>query len=112
MAKARAQVGIEDPHATGQLKAAPRDVQESLRRHAGALEEDPFRGTFIALKRVPRATLKRWEARMGELPNLYKLDLPQGWRALYIVASNERGRAVFVIEVVRHTEYDRMLGYG
>lgn len=112
MAKARAQVGIEDPHAAGQLKGAPRDVQEALRRQAKTLEEDPFHGTFIVLRRVPRATLKRWQARLGELPNLYKLDLPRGWRALYFVASNERARAVFVFELVRHTEYDRLLGYG
>jgi hypothetical protein len=104
-------VGIEDPHATRQVKAAPGEVQAAIRRHAAVLQKDPFRGTFIALRRVPQKTLKRWRARVGEVPNLYKLDLPGGWRALYFVASDARRRAVFVIEVVRHTEYDRLLGY-
>jgi hypothetical protein len=106
-----ADVGIEDPHATGQLQDAPKEVRESLSRLAQALRGDPFRGTFISLRRVPPPTLRRWQSRLGELPNLYRLDLPGGWRALYFVATDERRRSAFVFEVVRHAEYDRMLGY-
>ena len=111
MTGAAAEVGIEDPHATGQLRDAPREVREALTRQAQALRGDPFRGTFIAPRQVPPQTLRRWQSRLGELPNLYKLDLPGGWRALYFVASDERRRSAFVFEVVRHTEYDRLLGY-
>jgi hypothetical protein len=62
--------------------------------------------------RVPKRALAVWQARIGAIPNLYKLDLPQGWRALYFVASDEKRRDVFVIEVPSHKEYDRLLGYG
>jgi len=112
MSGLRAQVQIESPHAMRQLREAPREVQDALRRQAAALEAEPFRGTFIALSRVPRRALAGWQGRIGAIPNLYKLDLPQGWRALYFVASDEKRRNIFVIEVFSHTEYDRLLGYG
>jgi hypothetical protein len=112
MSDGRAQVQIESPHALRQLRSAPRDVADSLRRQTAALAADPFRGTFIALAGVPKRTRAVWQARVGPVPNLYKVDLPQGWRALYFVATNERRRDVFVIEVLSHTDYDRLLGYG
>lgn len=112
MSDAGAQVQIESPHALRQLREAPREVQDSLRRQAAALESEPFRGPFIALSGVPKRARAIWQARIGAIPNLYKLDLPQGWRALYFVASDEKRRDVFVIEVLSHGDYDRLLGYG
>jgi hypothetical protein len=64
------------------------------------------------LTRVPKATLRRWESRLGTLVALYKLDLPDGWRALYTTGSDGPLSLVLVFEVVTHREYDRMLGYG
>lgn len=43
------------------------------------LLEDPTAGTFI------KPTL--WPRRFRALPNLFKIDLPRGWRALYTVAT-------------------------
>ena len=106
-----AEVRIEAPHAESQFRGAPADVQESLRRQDRTLVQDPQHGTFIATGRVPKEALRRWQARVGALANLWKLDLPQGWRALYTVGSDGPLRVVFVIEVVRHKDYDRLLGY-
>lgn len=111
MAGAPAQVRIEAPHAQGQFQVAPRDVQDALRRHARTLAQDPQQGTFIAVARVPKETLRRWQARVAAVPNLWKLDLPQGWRALYTVGSEGPLRVVLVLEVLRHKDYDRLLGY-
>ncbi len=112
MSALKVSVQIESPHALRQMRESPRVVQDSLKRQALALDGEPFKGTFIVMARVPRRALAIWQTRIGAIPNLYKLDLPQGWRALYFVASNEERRDVFVIEVVSHKEYERLLGYG
>ena len=83
-----AEVRIEAPHAESQFRGAPADVRESLRRQARMLAHDPQHGTFIAIRQVPKETLRRWQARVGAVLNLWKLDLPQGWRALYTVGSD------------------------
>ena len=105
------EVRIESPHAEEQFRGAPREVQDALRRQARALSHDPQHGTFVALSRVPKETVRRWQARVGAMQNLWKLDLPQGWRALYTVGSEGPLRVVIVLEVVRHKDYERLLGY-
>jgi hypothetical protein len=106
------EVRIEHPHASKQMEAAPSVVQDALRRRAKELRRDPNAGTFIVLKQVPHATRRRWEARLGTLVALYKLDLPDGWRALYTTSTDGPLRVLVVFEVVSHREYDRLLGYG
>ncbi|HEX9710032.1 MAG TPA: hypothetical protein VGB42_08730 [Candidatus Thermoplasmatota archaeon] len=106
------EVGIEQPHATDPIERAPRDVRAALSRHADALRDDAFRGKFVSLQRVPSKPLKRWQGRLESLPNLYKIDLHRGWRALHFVVTDERGQVVFEFEVLTNTELDRFLGYA
>lgn len=79
--------------------------RRKLREHAGRLEDRPFLGNKLRDDLVPD--------RFADLPNLFRLELPEGWRALYTVASHPtEGRAVKVVWVGDHTAYDRLLGYG
>ena len=64
------------------------------------------------MARVPQATRRKWEGRVGPVRNLYKVDLTGGWRPLYTVGSEGPLRVVLVLEVLRHKEYERVLGYG
>jgi hypothetical protein len=111
MTPARAEVRLE-ARAARQFGRAPRSVQLHLRRRARALAEDPFLGAFVPLRRTPRSTVRRWESRVGSIPNLYRLALPEGWRALYAVGSDGPLRVVLVLEALDHRGYDRLLGYG
>lgn len=105
-------VRVQSPHAERQFQASPQEVQGALRRLAAVLRQDPQHGAFVVLRRVPRETRHRWERRVGRIANLYKLDLPGAWRALYTVGSEGSLRVVLVLEIVSHAEYDRLLGYG
>ena len=89
-----------------------KSVRELTSSRARVLRSLPHSGTFIALRQVPHAQRRRWEARLGPLVSLYKIDLPEGWRALYTTSTDESLRLVLVFEVVPHKEYDRLLGYG
>ncbi len=83
-----------------------------MRRKAKDLAKDPQAGTFVPLTRVPKAKMRRWEMRVGKVTNLYKLDLPGAWRALYTIGSDGPLRVVLVVEVLRHRDYERVLGYS
>ncbi len=82
-----------------------------MRRKAKDLASDPQAGTFVSMARVPKATAQRWEARAGRVTNLYKLDLPSGWRALYTIGTDGPLRVVLVLEILRHKDYERVMGY-
>jgi len=106
------QVGLEAPHAERQFADAPREGRDALRRQARRLRDDPQAGTFLPVRTVPNPALRRWRTRIGQVERLYKLDLPKGWRALYVVRTEGAARVVLVIELLSHTDYERLLGYG
>lgn len=110
-----ATVGIQQPHAAKQFQSAPDEVQENLKKQRPILEGNPQVGTYISLNQVyNKDSLKKWSRRLGhEVQNLYKLDLPGAWRALYTVRSEvATGETlVLLIEIVDHKEYERLLGY-
>lgn len=108
-------VGVDHPHAAKQFQNAPEDIQTKLRQLSPILEDDPQAGTYISSNKVYNAgTIPRWTRRLGfEPPNLFKLDLPSAWRALYTVTSDvpSGGKLVLIIEIVDHKEYERLMGY-
>lgn len=69
------------------------------------LRNDPFLGTQIPKNRFPRA--------FRNYPNLWKLDLPHAFRAVYTVIGRP-GRAVRVaVEWAGdHREYEKLFGYA
>ncbi len=93
-----------------QFADAPREVRDSLRRHARRLGDNPQVGSYVPVRMVPKATLRGWKARIGQVERLYKLDLPRGWRALYVVRTEGANRIVLVIELLSHGDYERLLG--
>jgi hypothetical protein len=103
---------LEVPHAERQFANAPREIRDSLRRHARRLGDDPQVGTYVPVRTVPKSTLRRWQTRVGPVDRLYKLDLPRFWRALYVVRTEGANRVVLVIELLSHGDYERLLGYG
>jgi mRNA-degrading endonuclease RelE of RelBE toxin-antitoxin system len=97
------------------------------------LSEDAERD-ILALDPVQRRKLEWWARRLGEdvavgehirgalipaalrrkydLENLWRLELPNGWRVLYTVLdSSEHGLAVSIVRILDHGAYDRLFGY-
>ena len=58
-------------------------------------------------ERIKRALIPK---RFRDLPDLFRLELPEGWRALYTVASRPGGARV--VRIDNHTRSDRLFGYG
>lgn len=86
------------------LAAGPQQ-QRKLRELANRLRTEPFLGDRIQRKLIPK--------RFRDPPNLFRLELPEGWRALYTVASAPtKGSQVRILWTGGHTAYDRLFGHG
>lgn len=84
-------------------------VQEKkLRWWGDRLAVDPTAGDNIRKDLIPR-DLKR---RFG-IENLWRAELPGGWRLLYtIVAKVDVRPEVRILRILTHKEYDRLFGYA
>lgn len=67
------------------------------------LKANPFCGTNI-----PR---KIWPKQHKDLPNLWKYDLPNAWRLLYSITSNEVEIINVILEWGSHKEYEWLFNY-
>jgi hypothetical protein len=64
---------------------------------------DPIRKSLIP------AVLKR----KYEIDNLWRLELPDGWRVLYTIASRPAGQPeIMILRILSHKDYDRLFGYS
>lgn len=92
--------GVEVVVDEREFRAAGPAQQQKLRAQARRLRGEPFLGDRV-------------RKRLRSLPNLFRLELPEGWRALYTVASSPtRGAQVRIVWVGDHKRYDRLFGYG
>jgi hypothetical protein len=87
-------------------KAAPPFAREALRRTLRRLRMEPTRvGERMQAERIPK--------RFRVYANLYRLPLPDGWRALYTIHARKDGPpGVRIVFIGDHKRYDRLFGYG
>ncbi len=82
-----------------EFRAAGEAQRRKLREFAARLRQRPFLGDRIPRRLVPRP--------FRDLPNLFRLELPGGWRALYTVATAPlAGTQVRVVWIGDHARYN------
>jgi Txe/YoeB family toxin of Txe-Axe toxin-antitoxin module len=77
-----------------------------LKRAIQDLKESPFCGVRIPSKQWPKEYIKKYK-----INNLYKYDLPDGWRLLYTIRGNEIEIISVLIEWISHKDYERKFRY-
>ena len=78
---------------------------DALVRSARTLRNDPFAGAQVPKDRFPRAFRAH--------DNLWKLDLPGAFRAVYSVLGRPSGGVRVAVEWIGdHREYERLFGYA
>jgi Txe/YoeB family toxin of Txe-Axe toxin-antitoxin module len=70
------------------------------------IEEDAFCATQIPKRLIPKVYIDKYG-----IDNLWKYDLPSGWRLLYSVANNDVLVLAIIIEWFSHKEYERKFKY-
>jgi Txe/YoeB family toxin of Txe-Axe toxin-antitoxin module len=71
------------------------------------LKENAFTGIRIPKRLFPKEYIVKYE-----ITNLWKYDLPDGWRLIYTLVSPSKIEVVSIIlEWLNHPNYERRFGY-
>ena len=69
------------------------------------IEENAFCGIHLPKRLIPEAYIKK------NIKNLWKYDLPRGWRLMYSIVNEELVVVSIVLEWFDHKEYERRFKY-
>lgn len=81
-------------------------LYKSISRALDNIEKNAFSGLQIPKKLIPKIYLQKYK-----IDNLWKYDLPKGWRLLYSVAHGEIKVISIIIEWMDHKNYERKFRY-
>ena len=77
-----------------------------INRALDDLEENAFCGRQVQKKLIPRIYIQKYG-----IDNLWKYDLPSGWRLLYSVADGKIVVIAIIIEWMTHKDYEKRFQY-
>jgi len=70
------------------------------------LEQNAFCGTRIRKKLIPKIYIEKYK-----IDNLWKYDLPSGWRLLYAITNGEIYILSIILEWMSHKDYEKRFKY-
>lgn len=102
-------VGPELKKAFKKLKSGKVDEKELanyLDRAMDDLEKNEEAGVRVPSKQWPKVYVKKFN-----FTNLWKYDLPNGWRLIYTIKGNNIEIISVVLEWITHKDYERKFSY-
>jgi len=82
-------------------------IKKSIVSAIRELKKNAFSGIQVPKNLIPKEYIKKYG-----IKNLWKYDLPKGWRLLYtITADNEVELISAILEWFDHQEYERRFNY-
>jgi Txe/YoeB family toxin of Txe-Axe toxin-antitoxin module len=82
-------------------------LKKSIKQAIHNLRGNAFYGIHIPKRLIPKEYIQKWG-----IKNLWKYDLPKGWRLMYtITADNEVDLISAILEWCDHKEYERRFRY-
>ncbi len=85
--------------------------EDPIKKHIRRAIEDLKTNSFSGIKIPQRLFPKEYVQKYG-IKNLWKYDLPQGWRLIYtIIRENEVQLLSIILEFFDHKNYERRFGY-
>ena len=87
-------------------KVDEKQLADYLDRAMDDLEKNEQAGAKVPSKQWPKEYIKKFD-----IKNLWKYDLPNGWRVLYTIKGNNVEIISVVLEWITHKDYERKFGY-
>ena len=82
-------------------------IKKSIIRAIHDLRQNAFAGIQVPKRLIPQEYIRKYK-----INNLWKYDLPKGWRLLYtITADNEVELISAILEWFNHKEYEKRMKY-
>lgn len=83
-----------------------KELYKFINRAIDDLKQNPLCGIKIPKKLWPNEYVKRYDA-----TNLWKYDLPNAWRLIYTVESDEIRIVSIILEWFNHKDYEKRFNY-
>ena len=84
------------------------EIKKYLKRAIKDIQENVFCGIQIPKKIIPNEYIKKYK-----INNLWKYDLPDGWRLIYSITTPNKVEIISVIlDWFNHKDYERKFKYG
>jgi Txe/YoeB family toxin of Txe-Axe toxin-antitoxin module len=87
-------------------KTEDKRLCQFISRAVDDLKKDPACGTHIPNNLIPREYVIKYQ-----INNLWKYDLPDGWRLIYSIKGSEIALLCILIEWLSHKNYEKRFGY-
>lgn len=82
-------------------------IKKAMIRAIKDLKENAFSGIQIPKRLIPKEYVQKYE-----INNLWKYDLPRGWRLLYTIAPNNEVELISaILEWFDHKDYEKKFKY-
>ena len=82
-------------------------IKKSMKKAVSELRVNAFAGTHIPKRLIPAIYKVKYE-----IKNLWKYDMPKGWRLIYTVTANNDVELISaILEWFDHKEYERRFKY-
>lgn len=83
-----------------------RELFKFINQAMDNIEENAFCATQVPKKLIPKGYTQKYG-----VTNLWKYDLPKGWRLLYSIRGEEVIVVSIILEWMDHKEYERKFNY-
>ncbi|MFH0874430.1 MAG: hypothetical protein V1859_00700 [archaeon] len=83
-----------------------KDLFKIINQALDNIENNAFSGIQIPKRLIPKDYIEKCQVK-----NLWKYDLPRGWRLIYSITRDEIVVVSLVLEWFDHTEYERKFKY-
>lgn len=93
---------VKDQKEKGKSNSEEIQLLKSIDKKIGILKYNPAYGQSIPKKLIPRTL---------DVDNLFRVELTHYWRMLYTIRTNEIEIVSFVLYIIDHVTYDKLLGY-
>jgi|SRR3989338_5307524 len=81
-------------------------IKKGIQRAINRLKENVFCGERIEKRLIPKEYILKYD-----IDNLWWYPLPDGWRLVYSIATNESEILAIIIEYFDHKNYAKRFGY-
>lgn len=81
-------------------------IKKGIQKVISRLKENVFFGEKIEKRLIPREYIQKYS-----IDNLWWCPLPEGWRLVYSIATNQSEILAVIIEYFDHKNYERRFGY-
>ncbi len=85
------------------LEKKDKQLYEHIENALLKIKKHAFSGIQIRKRLIPKTYIN--------VDNLWKYNLPNGWRLVYTIKKNEVLVMAIILEWMKHKEYDRRFGY-